>query len=75
MARTSEKLKLPIGVAFATSNRSNAKLKVKIFKNKEIDELIAANFVVPGIPAKSIIKEVAIGNELVKKLVKKYEGK
>jgi len=75
MARSSDKLNLPIGVAFATSNRSNAKLKVKTYKNKEIDELIAANYVVPGIPAKAIIKEVVVGKALVEKLVKKYINK
>ena len=33
MARTTDKLRLPIAVAFATSDRSNAKTKVKVFKN------------------------------------------
>jgi len=75
MARTTDKLRLPIAVAFATSDRSNARTKVKVFKNKEIDDLINVNFVVPGIPAKAIIKEVVVGSDLCKKLVKKYANK
>jgi len=74
MARQTDKLRLPIAVAFATSDRSNARTKVKVFKNKEIDDLINVNFVVPGIPAKAVIKEVVVGKELVKKLVKKYDN-
>lgn len=75
MARSREGLGLPIAVAFQTSNRSNAKTKVKIWKNKEIDELINANFDVPGIPKSAIIKEIVIGNELTQKLMEKYKDK
>lgn len=75
MARTREGLGLPIAVAFQTSNRSNAKTKVKIWKNKDIDELINANFDVPGIPKSAVIKEIVIGNDLTRKLAEKYNNK
>jgi len=65
----------PVAVAFATSNRSNAKHKVKVFKTKNIDDLLGANFIVPGISEKAIIKEVVVGKALSEKLVKKYKNK
>lgn len=74
MARQSSYI-YPTTVAFATSNRSNAKLKVKVFKTKSIDELLDKNFIVPGIPSKAIIKEVVVGKALSQKLIKKYNNK
>lgn len=75
MARSSERLKATVGVVFSTSNRSNSKLKIKTFKNKTIDELLDCNFQTPGIPDKAEIKEVAIGDNLIKNLITKYKIK
>jgi len=75
MAREVSYPKLPIGIAFATSNRSNAKHKVKIIRNRNIDELVDCNFVIPGIPAKSVIKEIVMGQALCDKLKEKYKNK
>ena len=70
--RTSEYLKLPISIVFATSNRSNAKYKVKVVRNRNIDELMDCNYIIPGIPAKAIIKEVGIGEIFIDRYKKKY---
>ena len=59
--RTSEYAKLPISIVFATSKRSNAKIKIKTIKNKNIDQLIDCNFNIPGIPKIAVILEVGVG--------------
>ena len=59
--RTSEYLKLPISIVFATSNRSNAQIKLKTIKNRTIDDLIACDYTIPGIPTKAVIKKVGVG--------------
>ena len=72
MARGSSYPKVPIVIAFATSNRSNAKTKVKVVRNRTIDDLIDCNYIIPGIPAKSVIKEVGMGEIFVERYKKKY---
>jgi hypothetical protein len=72
MARESSYPKIPIVIAFATSNRSNAKNKIKIVRNRSIDDLIDCNYIIPGIPAKSIIKEVGMGEIFIERYKKKY---
>jgi len=72
MARDGNYSKAPIVIAFATSNRSNAKYKVKVVRNRNIDELMDCNYIIPGIPAKAVIKEVGIGNYFIEKYKKKY---
>jgi hypothetical protein len=75
MARTSETLKAAVGVIFSTSNRSNSKFKLKIFRNKTVDDLIDCDFVTPGIPKSALIKEVIIGEDYIKQVAKKYNIK
>lgn len=75
MARETSYPKIPIGIAFATSNRSNAKHKVKIVRNRNIDQLIDLNYIIPGIPAKAVIKEVVMGQSLCDRLIEKYKDK
>jgi hypothetical protein len=75
MARSSERLKSPVGVIFLTSNRTNAQTKIKIFKNKTVDELLDCDFITPGIPTKAIIKEVMIGENLITSAIKRYNIK
>jgi len=72
MARGTSYPKIPIVIAFATSNRSNAKTKVKVVRNRTIDDLIDCNYVIPGIPAKSVIKEVGMGEIFIERYKKKY---
>jgi len=70
--RSSSYPKVPIVIAFATSNRSNAKHKVKVVRNRTIDDLIDCNYIIPGIPAKSVIKEVGMGEIFIERYKKKY---
>ena len=75
MARSSERLKSSVGVVFTTSTQSNPKYKIKVFKNKTVDELLDCNFETPGIPLKADIKEVVIGENIIKNLIVKYKIK
>lgn len=75
MARSSERLKSSVGVVFTTSTQSNPTHKIKIFKNKTVDELLDCNFETPGIPLKADIKEVVIGDKLINNLISKYKIK
>ena len=47
-------------------------MKMKVVRNRNIDDLIDCNFVIPGVPAKAIIKEVGLGNYFIKKYKEKY---
>jgi len=64
--------KIPISIVFATSNRKNAKIKMKVVRNRNIDQLQDCNFVIPGIPARSVIKEVGLGKYFIQKYKEKY---
>ena len=46
-------------MVFKTSNRSNAKTKIKVF-NKNIDYIISAKKL-PGVPEKAEIIELGVG--------------
>lgn len=72
MPRESSYPKVPISIAFATSNRKNAKIKVKTVSKYTIDDLINANYVIPGIPAKAVIKEIGVGKIFKERYEKKY---
>ena len=73
MARDTTYPKIPITIVFVTSNRSNAKIKMKTVRNRNIDELIDCNYIIPGIPAKAVIKEVGMGNIFIERYKKKYD--
>lgn len=73
MARESSYPKIPISIVFATSKNSNAKIKMKTIRNRTIDELIDCNYIIPGIPAKAVIKEVGMGNIFIERYKKKYD--
>jgi len=75
MAKETNYPKLPIGIAFSTSTQNNAKVSVKVVKNKNIDEIIDLNYVLPGIPQKANIIAVVMGDRLVKELKLKYKVK
>jgi len=72
MARESSYPKAPIVIAFATSNRSNAQTKIKIVRNRTIDDLLDCNYIIPGIPAKAVIKEVGMGEMFIERYKQKY---
>ena len=60
----------PVVVVFTTSNRKNAKIKIKVFKSKNIDDVILNPQ--PGIPKKGEILEIGVGEKLVEKYKKQY---
>ena len=64
----------PTVLVFKTSNRSNAKTKMKVYKTRNVDEVIdsleAGNL--PGVPAKAEVLELALGSLFVKKYKEKY---
>ena len=71
MARTRETLDLPITVVFKTSNRSNAKTKMKTFKGKwTIDRVLEEKL--PGIPENAPILEIGVGKRFIEQYKSKY---
>ena len=50
MAKDGAYLTLPITITFKTSNRSNAKVKKKVIRNRNLDEVLDINTKIPGIP-------------------------
>ena len=63
--------KMPVVMVFKTSDRSNAKIKMKVWKNTNID-YIASQQKLPGIPEKAIILHTAIGESFISKYKLEY---
>jgi len=64
-------IKSPVVLVFKTSNRSNAKTKMKVYKNKNVDYVNEKKL--PGVPEKSIIMELAIGEHFIELYKQKYK--
>ena len=58
----------PVVVTFKTSNRSNARTKQKVIRNRNIDEVLDVKTKIPGIPEKAIILEIGLGKSFIKKI-------
>jgi len=58
-------------IVFKTSNRSNARTKIKTFRNRTIDSMLTKKLT--GIPEKAIILEIGFGSELAERYKKKYK--
>tara|TARA_R110000796_G_C14251292_1_gene398637 strand:+ start:184 stop:399 length:216 start_codon:yes stop_codon:yes gene_type:complete len=65
-------LKGPISIVFKTSNRSNARVKIKTYKNKSIDDILTAKKLV-GIPENAIILEMGMGKNFESRWKLKYK--
>lgn len=63
----------PVVVVFKTSNRSNAQTKLKVFKNRNIDEVLDENNDLPGIPECAEWLEVGVGESFVESYKLKYK--
>ena len=63
--------KIPVVLVFKTSNRSNAKVKMKIWRNTNIDYIATADKL-PGVPEKAIILHLGVGESLIKKYKQDY---
>ena len=71
MAREKAYLNSPVVMVFKTSNRSNAKVKMKVWKNKDIDQIQEEKLV--GIPQNAEILELAVGTRFIEKYKVKYK--
>ena len=60
-----------IVMVFKSSNRKNAKLKLKTWQNESIDYILSANKL-PGVPDTAEILELGVGESLIKKYKLKY---
>ncbi len=56
--------KLPVAMVFKTSNRSNAKTKIKVWRNTNID-YINSTPKLPGIPECAIILDLLVGDSCI----------
>ena len=65
--------KSPVVMVFKSSNRSNARTKIKVFR-KNIDYVLTAKKL-PGVPEKSIILDVGVGNSFIEEYKEKYKLK
>ena len=67
----------PTVLVFKTSNRSNAKTKMKIYKTKNVDEIMEGLELgtLPGIPSKitdNEILELSVGSSFIERYKEKY---
>lgn len=60
-----------VTIVFKTSNRSNAKTKIKTFRNKTIDDILDKKL--PGVPDNAVIVEIAMGSQFEERLKAKYK--
>jgi len=60
----------PVYMTFKTSNRSNAKVKIKKF-NQNIDYILTQEKL-PGVPKKAIIMDLGVGESFNKRFTEKY---
>jgi hypothetical protein len=64
--------KMPVVMVFKTSNRSNAKTKIKVWNNENVDYILTAKKL-PGVPEKADILEIGVGKSLIKHYQEKYD--
>ena len=58
---------VPVGMVFKTSKNANAKTKIKVWNNTNIDYIITQDKL-PGVPEKAVILELGVGEELILKI-------
>jgi hypothetical protein len=63
--------KQPVVMVFKTSERSNAKTKIKIWWNENVDYILTAPSL-PGLPETSIILELGVGETFIDSFKSKY---
>lgn len=61
----------PVVMVFKSSERSNAKFKIKVWNNENIDYIISAP-TLPGVPDSAIILEVGVGESFIDSFKSKY---
>jgi|TARA_R110000796_G_scaffold59604_3_gene137523 hypothetical protein len=65
-------IKGPVAIVFKTSDRSNARVKIKTYRKKSIDDILMAKKLV-GVPENAIILEMGMGKSLELQYRKKYK--
>jgi hypothetical protein len=60
-----------VTIVFKTSNRSNAKTKMKTLRNKSIDDVLEKK--IPGIPDNAVILEIGMGSRFEQQYKQKYK--
>jgi hypothetical protein len=63
-------VKQPIVVVFKSSNRSNATTKMKVIRNKNIDQVNEEK--ISGIPDKAVVIELGVGEYFIDQWKRKY---
>jgi hypothetical protein len=63
----------PVVVVYKTSNRKNAKLKLEVYHNVRVDDILDTNKRKPIIPYESEILEIGIGRGFEETYKKKYK--
>lgn len=63
----------PVVVVYKTSNRKNAKLKLEVYHDVRVDDILDTNKRKPIIPYESEILEIGIGRGFEEKYKKKYK--
>ena len=61
----------PVVMVFKTSERSNAKTKMKVWNNENIDYIISTKSL-PGVPDNAIILECGVGESYIDSFKSKY---
>ena len=60
-----------VTIVFKNSARSNAKTKMKTFRNKNIDDILEKKL--PGIPDNAVYLDIGIGSEFEEQYKRKYK--
>jgi hypothetical protein len=63
--------KIPVVLVFKTSNRSNAKTKIKVFKNENIDYILTTSKLV-GVSSTAEIIDIGVGESFIERYTQKY---
>jgi hypothetical protein len=61
----------PVALVFKTSKNSNAKTKMKVWNNTNIDYILTADKL-PGVPENAVILEVGVGKGNIERWRSKY---
>lgn len=66
-------LKLDVVLIYKNSNRSNAKVRMKVYRYKAIDEILDASYKQLHIPEKSEVIQIGFGSGFKEKYKEKYK--
>ena len=75
MGRTKTYTDSPVVLVFKTSNKSNAATKIKVFKNRNIDEVLDPDTKLPGVPSTAVFVHLGVGSNFVDKFKLEYDIK